>query len=265
VNVGDLMWIIWGNKIKEHPLGYVAEWCSLCRAINPFRVFKKELVSHVYNLSFGEGQYIGSSAICENCGLAIPTNVAKYREISPAIMPVEALIQRTFPAIREFYSKRLEIEDQLKRAPRQIPEDLRSKLIKEPFILLAPVVEANVGGETKIDKKTGLGCTATIFLPLALLITSAATRQSGYAIAAGLVFLATLIFTLISLFVVVIRKPKYFIEQSVVPALATSLAVIQPTREEIRECYERLKRTNLAILKRVEIEKLFDALERGQA
>src|SRR5437762_3412895 len=99
------MWIIWGKKIKQQPLGFVADWCSLCRAINPFRVFKEELVDHVYNFSLGEGEHIGSSAICENCGLAIPTNVEKYQGFSPKLIPVHALIQRTFPGIHSFYVK----------------------------------------------------------------------------------------------------------------------------------------------------------------
>jgi hypothetical protein len=258
------MWIIWGKKIKQQSLGYVADWCSLCRAINPFCVFRKEVVDHVYNFSVGEGQYAGSSAICENCGLAISTNVAKYKEFSLTILPVNALIQRTFPGIQEFYAKRLEIEDQLKRNPRQIPEDLRSELIKEPFALLAPVVAANVGGETNIDKKTGLGCLATIFLPLALLITTAITSRNGYAIAAGVVFLVTLIFTLVSLFMVAFRKPKQYIQQSVLPLLVTCLSVLQPTREELRQCYDRLKTMNLAITRHVELEKLFDALAKSQ-
>ena len=55
------MFIIWGTKIVERKLGYVADFCSICRGARPFTVFKVVQVGHLYYLyiPFIGGKQVG--------------------------------------------------------------------------------------------------------------------------------------------------------------------------------------------------------------
>jgi len=58
------MSIIWGRKQVEKRLGYVADFCPICRDINPFLVSSVGVAEHIYYLPIGKGELISHIAEC---------------------------------------------------------------------------------------------------------------------------------------------------------------------------------------------------------
>ena len=259
------MLIIWGWKRTERKLGFVADFCPICREIRPFTLVRVGSASHVYYISFGKGQLIDHQAQCSDCGLAIsvdPLRYASFAKLRPTeIIP---LIQATYPTVAEDYAERLAIESQLKRTPSFLTPEERASFVIEPFRLLNPILEARFKNDTKLDKQSGIGCLGTILISVALLVISTKVRmpwQDQLLLAAGVFFGIGTVYTFIQLAL----GPGRFLRNRIIPSLARSLDPLEPTQGELSLCIEKCKTAQMKIGQKLKIKALWAELERRAA
>jgi len=157
------MFIFWGKKTVIRKLGYVADFCSICREIRESQLSRVGLASHIYGASFGAGKLVGHQRKCLHCGTELRVDASIYKDVQKKVPSagVADLSANTFPNIRQHYSERLSLEVQLATRPGDIDERTRASLIKEPFHLLAPVVEKRFSA-THIDRHVGIALLSTI-------------------------------------------------------------------------------------------------------
>src|SRR5687768_11530581 len=100
------MAIVWGKKSVEKRLGYAADFCPICREINPFQVFRLAVADHIYYVSLGEGKLLGHIGECSKCKTKIPVNPMRYKTFffAPG-NDIEKLILETYPNIRSDYAE----------------------------------------------------------------------------------------------------------------------------------------------------------------
>ena len=168
------MLIVWGRKRKERTVGFAADFCPVCRQIQPVRVTRVGMVGHVYYISFGEGTLVGYQAKCNVCSLVFGTNPIKYQQtVLKAPTDIKELIQTTFPKIHEVYAERLSLEEQLRLHPNALSVEQREALVLEPLQFLSPLVEAKLTGRGEFDRRSGLGCIGTMVVGFALFLIGA--------------------------------------------------------------------------------------------
>lgn len=156
--------LIHGTKFRERKLGWVAEFCPICRTVRACRFIRIGLVHHIYFVGFGSGTLIGFQAECSECKTRISTEENRYRLIekkNPA--DLAALTAASFPNLPEILGERLTVEKQLRDAPDTITAELRRTMIAEPFSVLNPEVESR-HRQTEFDKPAAVGCLGTVIV-----------------------------------------------------------------------------------------------------
>jgi hypothetical protein len=257
------MLIVWGKKRVERNIGMVADFCPICREVRAFKLIRVGLASHVYYVSFGEGQLAGHIIRCCECGVNLgvkPTRYAKTEKDSH--VNLETLVRDTFPNLREAHAARLELETKIKRTRSALSGDEYRRFLMEPFSLLNPQVERRFAKSTEMDKQSGIGCLGTLLVGVALFFGS--MKFSGPV--QDKILLAALIFVVIGTvytFVQMHLGPGRFYRAKILPLLVKALKPLQPTKEDLAECIERSRTLGLRIGKVAKVDELWARLERS--
>ena len=271
------MILIWGKKRKLKTLGYVSDFCPICRDARPFKLERVSLAGHVYYISLGAGETVGFLRTCGTCGAVLEAEPTRYREVAPEpARQISDLIAKTFPDLREALAARFAIEEKIRRAPHQLTEAEREALVREPFVILAPQAEARLAGDTQFDRESGLGCLLTLAIPAALvflllpallyLFGNAGSKKLGpvVGIAALALFGVGLVYTLVQLAL----APGRWIRRMLLPKIAAALAPLKPSEQELDACLSRLATADLRIAKKLNVPQILEAIrqqDRGWA
>ncbi len=253
------LFIIWGTIRTLTWLGYVADFCPICRQTRPFSVSRVSRAEHIYYISFSEGALVGYLAQCQTCHINLSANPILYQTVSKTLYPdLASLIQGTFPNLNQHYRTRLEVEEQIKRNPRFIPADTRAILIEEPFHLLSPLAEARLSGKTHFNRESGFGCLFTIvmFFLFCMLLNS---MPNWLVVYGWLIVLAGIIYTIVQL---VLFNQRY-VDREVVSLLASCLKPLDPTLDELQGCLNKLSILKQRLGRRLNAQKLLTAIERS--
>lgn len=169
------MFIVWGTKRVQKKLGYVADFCPLCRGAQAFRLTRISMAGHVYGVSLSSGKLAGFERQCLGCKIVLEADHEHYADIAktyplervPESSQVSQLARQSNPGLAERHARRMELEQEIRRG--NVPADpaLRKFLIKEPFLLLAPNVE-RAFAETMIDLPLLLTLVGAIAVPIGL-------------------------------------------------------------------------------------------------
>ncbi len=255
--------IIWGSKSKIKKLGYVAEFCPICRDIQQFQISRLNIVKHIYFLSLGSGQVVGFPSCCQTCETDQELDATSYPTISKTKhFDIESSVAETNPEIRTHYAERLEIEKRI-TSKQTISDDERLYLINEPFEIYAETIEQKYGESTAFDKPTGVGCLTTIFFPFSVLLIAGLLNQEALiedvlGPAALVVFAIGTIITMYFLFTVHSR----YIKDTVVPIVAKCLKALEPTKIEIDEVLSRYKTAGMKLGKKLRSHQIIEELNR---
>ncbi len=249
------MFIVHGTKRVVRKLGFVADFCPICRDLRVFQLSRIGLAGHIYYISFGSGTLAGHTIECIECGIALSTDPMQYgAPQKQKDAGLETIIENTFPRVREVHAERLALENSLKQR-QTIPQEKRASLIIEPFRLLNPQVDARFNGSTEFDKQSGIGCLGTILLSFALFVLALnlpVPRQDGFlAIAAG-AGVGGLIYTFVQLWL----APRRYLKAKIVPMLARSLHPLRATDNELSDCLHKCKILGLTIGEKLKMEVL---------
>jgi len=84
-----MFFIVWGKKRVTRNLGYVADFCPLCREPKPFLLQRIGMAGHVYYISAGEGELVGFHRTCQTCKTAFTADPHKIgSKLKPADIEV---------------------------------------------------------------------------------------------------------------------------------------------------------------------------------
>lgn len=249
------MLIFWGRKAVIRKLGHVADFCPICRDQRAFTVQRVGSASHVYYISFGEGELVGYQRTCQTCNTAFRTEPTSYAEISKHDLPLDELKRKTYPNLDEVFRERIELEERIKNAPHSLSKEERHALIRQAFTLLSPKVEKRFSA-THIDKEVGLSMVAAI----ALLIAGPATMHSALPDDEGIVLLTFLILGLSLVAWQIVLSGRRFMNRQIVPVLAANLAPLQPRQTEIQSVINELKQLRHKIGSKTNVEVLMGAV-----
>lgn len=250
------MFIFWGRKLVRRKLGYVADFCPICRTQRPFELQRIGSAGHVYYISVGEGKLVGHERACAECGTSFAAEPTIYAGVSKTLDPLPQLEKLTFPNYSEVLKERLELEKKVQTNPSLLSSEERHALIRSPFLLLSPKVE-NRFASTHIDKEIGLSIAAGI----ALLIIGPGIVG---ALAPDKVDLSVLVFICAGLSLVVwqgFKSGRRFLQRQVVPSLAKTLAPLKPTEHEIKAVLVELNQLGHKIGKKFVVADLIAYLQ----
>jgi len=230
------MFIVWGRKAVFRRLGYVADFCPMCRDARPFELRRVGVAGHIYYVSLGEGQFVGNQRVCQDCKTAFNANPAHYASVSKALTPLEELARQTFPKLREAYQAVFSLEDRIRNSPTSLSPEERRSAIRNPLLFLSPKVEKRFES-THIDRQTGLAFLATILalfggIFLVGLVAPSATDSA-----------ALTIVSLGALYIVwsALGSGRRYLRSEIVPVLVRTLRPIQPTEAEVRAALEEVR------------------------
>jgi HEAT repeats/HEAT repeat len=222
--------LVWGTKRKLTKMGYVADFCPICRQSRPFSLFRVGMAFHIYLIPLGDGKLLGYLAKCHQCQVYLSANPNLYQVIGKKLSPdLRSLVEQTFPSLNQYYRDRLEVEKRINQNPRSLPADIRATLLEEPFSLLSFVVEAQMSSEKRFDLANDLGCIFGLLFPILALIIGLSFQWLLP------IMLCWLIYMLIQ---TIFFNQKYLVRE-IVPLLGSCLKPLNPTLEELQVFLDR--------------------------
>ncbi|WP_175985134.1 hypothetical protein [Burkholderia sp. BCC0506] len=249
------MFVFWGRKLVYRKQGYVADFCPICRTPRTFELQRVGSAGHVYNISVGEGRLVGYQRTCQTCRTPVKSELSTYASVSPKPAPLPELTAQTFPNLESAWRDRLVLEERVRTALPSLQPDERQALIRDPFVVLSTKVERYFAS-SRINWRDILA----IFVAFAVAIIGSVTVGM---IAPGATTYGIYFFIALGVLIVV-RQIKatgrrYMVKQ-IVPPLASALAPLQPTREEIDSAFRELRLSQPRIAGKLPMEALLSKL-----
>lgn len=237
------MFLIWGTKTVYRKLGYVADFCRICRTQQTFLLRRVGSAGHVYYLSLGQGKLLGHDITCQNCHTVYEVNPARYRDVADS-RPVSSaqLARQTFPDYEQVYADRLEQEQRIRFNPFSLSEQERHRLLCEPFWLLSPRLEQR-SDIFRLDWKTVLALLALILVCAFVFPLAEKLRLPENSV----IFLLMGSIAAILITWYHFTNTYRFVQRHLLPQLATTLLPLRPTEEEIRHVLHDLKKRGMRI------------------
>jgi len=252
-----MFFIIWGKKTVYRNLGFVADFCPMCREPRAFALRRVGSAGHVYYVSFGEGALVGHERTCSACSTTFAADPAGYAAVSKERLPLPELKRRTFPSLDQVLADRLALEARARANPALLSPDERRALIRGPFLFLSPKVEKRFAS-THLDKEIGFALLAAVAL---LFVGPAAVRRLPPAIEGPA--LAVLILSALGLVVWQFAvSGRRFMRRQVLPVLAQSLRPLRPTEVELQAVLSELQQHGHKIGKRIRVGELLPLVGR---
>ena len=254
------MFIFWGTKAVIRKLGYVADFCPIFRDIRSFQVSRIGRAGHLYGVSFGQGQLVGHQKTCVQCGVELKADAAIYKDIAKELQDAGTtqLINSTFPDIRQYYADRLSLEDQVTRQPNQIDAQTRLALIKEPFLLLAPIVEKRFSA-VHIDRSVGAALVLTIVAVVAVASIFNAFFPLAFEQKAN-AFLITFGIGIAAIGVQGFKSAGRFMRKVIYPKISLALRPLNPGQHELEVVFAELKRSGFKLSKKAKLKDMLREL-----
>jgi hypothetical protein len=249
------MFIVWGRKVVRRKLGYIADFCPVCRELRPFTLNVVRRVSHVYYIPLGRGDELGHDRTCQECRTLYQAKDTTYLQVARRQMPFEELKRVTHPTLDAVIRDRLELEHRVRNGRLKLSPADRFAWIKAPFMYLSPRVEWRFAS-THIDKEVGLAIIATLVLPFVVgNVTSAyfpdvTPQATAISICAGL---SVIIWQLIG-------SGSRFMRREIIPVLARSLAPLQPTQQELEAVINEIRQGTHKIGRKVKPEQVLEQI-----
>lgn len=256
---GRAFFIIWGKKVVRRRIGYVADFCPVCRELRSFKVKRVGLVGHVYYVSFGEGELAGHVRTCSVCDVDLEARPEHYLGIHPDKLDLQELAALTNPDWRKKHAARLALEQARATDPGGLSPQDRAFLLQEPFALLAPKAEERFRA-SHFDART-LAAIAGLFVLVAL---AGAIGEAVPAAKDGLIFAAVVAGIALVTWQVTQIKHRWF-RAKIFPTLLLALRPLRPTPQEIERILDEHRRRGDQIGRKLDPRRLIAALAEDAA
>ncbi|MEX3957503.1 hypothetical protein [Trinickia sp. EG282A] len=249
------MFIFWGRKLVYRKHGYVADFCPICREPRAFKLQRVGSAGHVYNISVGEGRLVGYHRSCLTCRTPVESELSTYASVAKARAALPELMAQTYPNLESAWRDRLALEERVRTALPSLQPEERRELIRDPFIALSTKVERYFA-----SSRVNLRDILMILVAFVVMIIGSVTvgmiepADSNY----GIYFFMALGLAMV-VWQIRSTSRRYMVRQ-IVPALASALAPLKPTREEIDATLSELHKEQLRLASKLPAKALFSRL-----
>lgn len=231
------MVIIWGRKLVYRRLGYVSDFCSVCRALRSFELRRVSSARHVYYISFSSGEPLDIERACLECHSFFSANPDAYSAISAQRLPLEELRKSAAPKATEILEEQLATEQRIRSSPASLSIQERQALIEGAFAAVGRTVERRF--EAGYLSPGMRNVIVVALMVMALIIAWPAFMSEDLA--------ALLLIAMVALVggQWILSGPR-FMRRQILPALATCLYSFRPTESEVRSVLTRLSGREIA-------------------
>jgi hypothetical protein len=250
------MFIVWGERKVTRSRGWVAEFCPICRGIQPFRVKDIRMVSHLYFIPLGSGQLVGQKTTCTGCRHTSFVEPFTYQSfIRDRNVDLNRLVAETNPGLLGRLTDRLVLEERTKQSLSALTPGERTALLTEPFLELSDQVEQRFRAGTHVGTGPGLALLATITFAIVFVSAGPISQRPGEPMpVAGVVLGALSVLSLVGTTYLFATHSSRYMKRRIVPLLVRSLAPLQPTESELRSVVEELAGRGLLIGRKLRLE-----------
>jgi hypothetical protein len=246
--------VFWGKKYVDTRLGYVADFCPLCREVRAFELKRVGLAGHIFYISLTDGDLVGHERKCTVCGTELSARPEIYARPSREPRALRELIAQTFPNLATHYAGRFALEKAIRDPFAKIPQDDRLALLKEPFSLLSYKAEAQFRASLISTQATLVFFAALISggiasAPLAVALAPLAVDLPEYE---HLIWVAVLIAASIIAWISSFWFRKRLLRKEILPPLLSALRPLRPTLDELVIVLKDLKALGLQVGSKIE-------------
>lgn len=231
-------------------MGYVADFCPVCRNVTQFLVQEVGLAGHVHNVSIGNGDLQGYQRDCLICSTFYEADYLRYATFSQNILPLEELIRKTFPNLHDALTSWLSLEKTLKHTPSTLSASERQELILEPFLALSPKAEKylqqanfDIGGTLALAAMVALGLLGKY---LGSILEMKEQEAGSFFVMLGL----------IPVIWQVKQADRRFVKHQIAPMLVKTLLPLKPTEFELQSVIDQLRQGNYKLGAKLKIKDL---------
>lgn len=249
------MFIIWGRKITRKRIGYVVDFCSICRSLQTFELQAVHSSGHVYYISLGGGALVGYERKCVDCGAAYKAETTTYASLEKRRLSFDELKRLTLPTVSAATQARLDLEGRIRSGRSQLTPQQRYTLVREPFLILSPKVERRFAN-THIDAPTGLAMIGAV----ALTFAGGWVGEHVFPDSAGMVLLIAAGIGAALVVWQFVESGSRFMRREIIPALAKALDPLQPTLDEIERVLAELQQAKQKIGRKLKASRLLESL-----
>ncbi len=243
------MIFIWGKKLVLGKLGYVADFCPICRDVQACELVQVRKVSHFYYIPLGSGEALGHQTRCRACQTTLWVKGEDFASVSQdGGAPLPALYATLGPQAAQAAQDRKKLEVRV-LAGGLSPEE-RTLLIEEPFSILDARLE-NRGAATKLDRKSGMVLGGT-FAAVIVLGSAISRVPEAVADAMGWLLILAIIGGLGATVYFVATDVRRYYAGEIEPLLAKTLAPLAPTKDELERVKAKMTQLGKAMGKRLD-------------
>jgi hypothetical protein len=232
------MLFVWGRQVRRKRIGYVADFCPMCRGPQSFLMNSVSAYKHVYFVPVSDRDS-GFERVCQGCKIRYAGTPKYYKASKARPRSVQDIVQSSFPSFNEVFADRLRIEDAVRNDPVKLPQNIRAALLRQPFNVVSPLVQARFRGQSRLDLHTAM---ALVFAIVGVVIASAIARtwwpdDEGVAVlVAGGIGILYFLWCLMT-------EPRRYLKRFIAPLLAKTLHPLQPTEAELAGVLAELKQS----------------------
>ena len=258
------MFMAFGKRTPRRRLGYVADYCAVCRNVRTFTLKRVGSGWHVNYIPLGPARVVGHELWCETCGATFLAEPRDYAEIArrPMDDPLH-LAEVTSPTLMDRSRERFDFDDAILSGT--YDPALRPAILREPFDLLDHAIQVRMKTPT-LDRGTLLAFAFAILglaVTIAAMATQAPGRRSGPPTAAIIGLLGVFGGGLTGAVRVSSGYRRYIRDQAI-PALARAVAPLHPTLDELKLLRRALKKDKKATRHALDPPKFLRAIERAR-
>jgi len=231
------MLLIWGRKWYTTKLGFVADFCEICRRPQPFTLERRSLTGHIWYLPMGSTYAVTHQGRCTRCGTERQTDKARYAQVARKNTgSARDLLATTLPDHEQVLKQRMDVERVVREDIASLPPDWRRELIARPFVTLSPMVEQRFAS-THLDARSAAALLSLFVFPPLMTVLSAMIMPDDAEVGA----IAGLALTIGLLIWGGMGAKRRWILKAVAPRLADSLAPLRPTDAELEGVLTELR------------------------
>ena len=223
------MLLVWGRKWYTRKLGFVADFCEICRRPQAFTLERRSLIGHFWYLPMGTTHAVRDQGRCTLCATPILPEQARYAQVAKKkAASTRDLLAATLPDHEQLLRQRMEIERVVRDDVAALSPATRRDLLVRPFVALSPVVEQRFA-TVHIDAWVGAALASLIALPPLVHALWAIVSPDD----AELGGLAGLTMSVALIVWAAIGAKRRWIRKFVAPRLIGSLAPLRATEAEV--------------------------------
>lgn len=245
------MYLQIGEKIIESKVGYVANFCPICRSVQSHSLYEQKNAVVLYEvIQIKDNEVYDYFAECDMCKFQSFINTNNFSKISKEHLKLRDLISETYPNIYENYSKRFVLEDTIKKDPMSLLKEERHSLIFESFKIVDPFMYKNHHSDIVVDKQAqNYGLLIVFSILGGCLLSDYNTNFAIVGFALAFIFLTLFVYQLAT-------SKSRFRQEFILPLISKALLPLKPKKSELEMVYSELARQNFFIVEKIKIEQV---------